>query len=89
MSTAQCPYSHVVHGIFKEDQVHDSVELIVGLEGVLQCVSEGVPGADWPVARLPNTTGKVAVDERLLPECLIIQILHECRYIHTVTVLHV
>lgn len=45
---------HVVHGILKEHKVHHGIDLIVGLQGLLQDPTEGLPGGHRQVLGLPN-----------------------------------
>ena len=55
----------MVHGIFKEDKIHDCVDLIVRVESFLQDFSERVPGLNSKVLGLSYPRGKVAVYERV------------------------
>ena len=65
----------MLHGIFKEDKVHDSVDLVVRVESFFQDFPEGIPGLDSQVLGLSYTRGKVAVDERVRVESGLIHVL--------------
>ena len=70
---------HMVHGILKEHQVHDGIDLIIGLQGFLQDLIEGLPGGYTEVAGLPNPLGKVAVDQWFRPQSITVQFLGEMK----------
>lgn len=52
---------HVLHCIFKQHQIHGSVELIVALKGISEDGPERSPVADSSVERFLTRLGKVAI----------------------------
>lgn len=58
----------MLHGLLKQHQVHDGVQLVVVLQSVAQGLVQLLPVRHAEVARLPHPVGKVAVDERLVDE---------------------
>ena len=64
-----------MHGILKQHQVHDSVDLVVGLQSLLQCLAQRLPGGHGEVLGLSYATGKMAVDQWLCLQGLFVQVL--------------
>lgn len=67
----------MLHGIFKEDKVHNSVDLIVRVKSFLQDFPERFPRLDSQVLGLSYARGKVAVDERVRVQTGFIHVLRE------------
>ena len=65
----------MLHGIFKEYQIHYSVDLIVRLKCFLQDLVETGPRGDGQILGLSNTTSKVTEDEWVCFQSFLIQIL--------------
>ena len=56
----------MLHGLLKQHQVHDGVQLVVVLQRVTQGLVQLLPVRHAEVARLTHAMGKVAVDQRLV-----------------------
>ena len=52
----------MLHGVFKEHQVHNRIHFIVSIQGLHQSLVEELPGGDGQVSEVPDATSKVAVD---------------------------
>lgn len=63
------------HGILKENQVHNGVDIVVRLQSFLKNIPQGLPRGDSEVLGVTNTSGKMAVDKRLCFQNGVIQIL--------------
>ena len=70
----------MLHCIFKEHKIHDGVQLIVRLEGFFQDLVEGLPGGHCKVSGLPDSLGKVAVDQWLRSQSITIQLLRKSEW---------
>ena len=68
-------HSHMHHCVLKEHQVHDGIELIVGLQGFLEDLVQALPRSNRKVFRLPDASSKVAVKERFCFQGIIIKVL--------------
>ncbi len=66
----------MLHGVVEQDQVHDSVDLIVRVQCLFKDLTEGLPGRDSQVLGLPYTTGKVTVYEWILLQSIIVHVLY-------------
>ena len=68
---------HMLHGVFKQNEVHDSIDLVVRLQSLFQNLVQWVPGGHSQILGLPNAAGKVAVDERVRVQWTLVHILSE------------
>ena len=66
---------HVLHGIFKQHQVHHGVDLIVRVQRLLQNLLQGLPRWHRQVLRFSNPRRKVAVYQRLCFKDFLVHIL--------------
>lgn len=66
-----------MHGISEEHQVHDSIDLIVGVKCFLQCFVQGLPGWDREVFGLSNA----CEDERKEWSVLITYHTYVCMFV--------
>ena len=65
----------MLHGVVEQHQIHDSVDLVIRVQGLFKDLTEGLPGGDSQVLGLTYTTGKMAEDEWILLEGIIIHVL--------------
>ena len=70
-----CLHLHVLHGIFKQHQVHHGVDLIVRVQRLLQNLLQGLPRWHRQVLRFSNPRRKVAVYQRLCFKDFLVHIL--------------
>lgn len=68
---------HVLHGIFKQHQVHRRVELIVVVYHFSKNCLQPFPVFHWHVTWVFLTMGKVAINKRLLHQHTIVSTLQE------------
>lgn len=69
--------SHVLHGVFKQNQVHGSVQLIVALQGFRKNGPQSLPVLHRQVPRVLPTVSKVAIDEGLPRQRVTVYALQE------------
>lgn len=69
--------SHVLHGFFKQHQIHDWVQLIVVLEGIHQCLLKLLQVSHLRVTRLTHTVSKMRVDQWLVDKNRLIYTLQK------------
>ena len=67
----------MIHGVFKQDKVHGSIQFIVVLQSFNEDFIEAFPVINWQVFGITNTLGKVTVDQRLLVKGSLIKILEK------------
>lgn len=64
--------AHVLHGIFKQHQVHDCIHFIVGVQSLIQSLTERLPGTHWQVLGISYAFGKVAINKWLAVQLLLL-----------------
>ena len=65
----------MTHCILEEHQVHQGVELVVALEGIVQQLAQALPARDGHVLWLPYPLGEVAEDQRTLQDLINVQVI--------------
>lgn len=71
----------MLHGIFKQYQIHGCIELIVALQGVCEDGLEWRPVCNRNIGGFVAFFGKVAIEERQLCHFLFLQSLENDTYI--------
>ena len=66
----------VFHGVFKEHEVHGSIEFVVSGEGVTKDGSQVVPASHGEVPRFPNAPSEMAEHIRLGCDLGLLELLH-------------
>lgn len=62
---------HMLHGILEQNQIHDSIHLIVGTQCLHQYFVQCLPRVDGQVTGFSDTTSEMAVNQRFnLKSCL-------------------
>ena len=67
----------MLHGVFKQNQIHHCIDLIVGIQRFFQRLAEAFPRRNAEVLGLSDSAGKVAVDERHCFQSFIVDVLKE------------
>lgn len=68
---------HMLHGIFKQHQVHCRVELVVGVYRFSKNCLQVFPVLHWHVTRVLRASSKVAINKGLLQQHALVSTLQE------------
>lgn len=67
----------MLHGVFKQHQVHGGVELVVGVYRFSENRLQAFPVLHWHVTRVLRTSSKVAINKGLLQHHALTSTLQE------------
>lgn len=70
----------MLHGIFKQHQIHGCIELIVALQGICKDGPEHRPVCNRSIGGFLTHLGKVAIEEGLLCHLFVLQPLDEDKH---------